>query len=35
MYNIHVRQKIETGLADLREGRKLDHASIRSEFGVA
>jgi hypothetical protein len=35
MYEILVRQKIETGLADLREGRKHDHASIRSEFGLA
>jgi len=35
MYEILVRQKIEAGLADLREGRKHDHASIRSEFGVA
>jgi hypothetical protein len=35
MYEILVRQKIEVGLADLREGRKHDHASIRSEFGAA
>jgi hypothetical protein len=35
MYEILVRQKIEAGLADLRDGRKHDHASIRSEFGVA
>lgn len=35
MYEILVRQKIESGLADLREGRKHDHASVRSEFGVA
>jgi hypothetical protein len=35
MYEILVRQKIEAGLADLREGRKHEHASIRSEFGVA
>jgi hypothetical protein len=35
MYEILVRQKIEAGLAALRDGRKHDHASIRSEFGVA
>ncbi len=35
MYEILVRQKIEAGLADLREGRKHEHASIRSEFRVA
>ena len=34
MYEILVRQKIESGQVDLREGRKHDHASIRSEFGV-
>lgn len=35
MYEILVRQKIEAGLADLEEGRKHDHASIRHEFGMA
>ena len=35
MYEILIRQKIEAGLADLRDGRTHDHASIRSEFGVA
>lgn len=35
MYEIIVRQKIESGLADLRDGRKHGHASVRSEFGVA
>ena len=35
MYEILVRQKIESGQADLRDGRKHDHASIRSEFGLA
>lgn len=35
MYQILVRQKIEAGLADLHEGRKHDHASIRSEFDLA
>lgn len=34
MYEILVRQKIESGQSDLREGRKHDHASIRKEFGV-
>ena len=35
MYEILVRQKIETGLKDLKEGRTHDHASIRREFGMA
>lgn len=35
MYEIFVRQKIESGLADLQCGRKHDHASIRKEFGLA
>ena len=35
MYEIFVRQKIETGLTDLQSGRKHDHASIRKEFGLA
>lgn len=35
MYEILVRQKIETGLADLRDGRKHDHATIRKEFDLA
>lgn len=34
MYEILVRQKIEAGLADLRDGREHDHGSIRSEFGA-
>ncbi len=34
MYQIIVRQKIEAGLEDLREGRKHDHAAIRREFGL-
>jgi hypothetical protein len=34
MYEILVRKKIEAGLADLQDGRKSDHASIRSEFGI-
>ncbi len=35
MYEIFVRQKIETGLSDLNQGRKHTHASIRKEFGLA
>ena len=35
MYEILVRQKIESGLADLQDGRKQDHASVREEFGLA
>jgi hypothetical protein len=35
MYEIFVRQKIEAGLADLHDGRKHPHASIRKEFGPA
>ncbi|HEY5553090.1 MAG TPA: hypothetical protein VIK52_14450 [Opitutaceae bacterium] len=34
MYRIYVRQKIETGLSDLREGRVHSHASIRKEFAL-
>jgi hypothetical protein len=32
MYRIYVRQKIETGLSDLRAGRTHSHAAIRKEF---
>ena len=35
MYEILVRKKIEAGIADLRDGHKHDHSSIRSEFGMA
>ena len=35
MQQIYVRQKIETGLADLNAGRRHSHASIKREFGVA
>lgn len=35
MYEILVRQKIEAGLTDLRDGRKHDHLSVRREFGMA
>ena len=34
MYQILVRQKIEAGLEDLREGRVHDHQGIRREFGL-
>ncbi len=33
MYEILVRQKIETGLAHLKAGRSHDHADIVKEFG--
>lgn len=29
-----VRQKIESGLADLQAGRRHTHAAIRKEFGL-
>ena len=34
MYQIYVRQKIETGLDDVRAGRVHSHASIRKEFAL-
>ncbi len=34
MYQILVRQKIEAGLNDLREGRVHEHRNIRREFGM-
>ena len=34
MYHLYVRQKIETGLTDISNGRTHDHASIRKEFGL-
>lgn len=34
MYQIFVRQKIESGLADLQAGRKHSHASILKEFAI-
>jgi hypothetical protein len=34
MYQILVRQKIEAGLEDLREGRVHDDRGIRREFGL-
>lgn len=35
MYQILVRQKIESGIADLEAGRTHSHALIREEFGLA
>ena len=35
MYQILVRQKIEAGLEDLRDGRIHDHQAIRREFGLS
>jgi hypothetical protein len=35
MYQILVRQKIESGLEDLRQGRSHDHLDIRREFGLS
>jgi hypothetical protein len=32
MYRIYVRQKIESGVADLQAGRVHSHATIRREF---
>jgi hypothetical protein len=34
MYQLYVRQKIETGLSDVKSGRTHTHASIRKEFGL-
>lgn len=35
MYRIYVRQKIDSGLADIRSSRLHSHASIKKEFGLA
>ncbi len=35
MNEILVLQKIESGLANLQNGRKQDHASVCEEFGLA
>lgn len=35
MYQILVRQKIESGLEDLRQGRVHGHQDIRREFGLS
>ena len=34
MYRVYVRQKIETGLSDLKARRTHPHAAIRHEFGL-
>jgi hypothetical protein len=34
MYQIYVRQKIETGLTDVQAGRTHRHAAIKKEFGI-
>lgn len=34
MYHLYVRQKIETGLADVSADRTHSHAAIRKEFGL-
>jgi len=34
MYQLFVRQKIESGLADLNAGRTHSHATLRKEFGL-
>jgi len=34
MYRIYVRQKIEAGLADIRDGKTHSHEAICREFGV-
>ena len=35
MYEIYVRQAIETGLADSATGRTLDVKEVRARFGLA
>ncbi len=34
MYEIYVRQKIESGLADIKAGRVKTHAAICKKFGL-
>lgn len=34
MYEIYVRQKIESGLADIQAGRVKPHAAICKKFGL-
>ncbi len=34
MYEIYVRQKIDSGLADIRAGRVKTHAAICEKFGL-
>ena len=33
MHAIHVRQKIDSGMADIKEGRVKTHADVRLKFG--
>ena len=35
MYEIYVREAIENGLTDSREGRKTSVEEVRSEFGLS
>ncbi|MFZ2276966.1 MAG: hypothetical protein WAW39_04165 [Prosthecobacter sp.] len=35
MYEIYVRQKIDSGLADIAAGRVKTHEEVLSKFGVA
>jgi len=35
MYRIYVRQKIESGISDLRSGRVHAHSAVRKEFGLS
>jgi len=35
MYEIHVREAIENGLADSLEGRKTNVEEVRAEFGLS
>jgi hypothetical protein len=35
MYHLYVRQKIDTGLADIAAGRVHSHAAVLKEFGLA
>jgi predicted transcriptional regulator len=34
MYEIYVRQEIEKGIADINEGRFIDHAEVKKIFGI-
>lgn len=34
MYQIYVRQKIDSGLADIKAGRTHKHAAIKKEFAI-
>jgi predicted transcriptional regulator len=35
MYRIYVRQKIDTGLADIETGKVHSHESVKRQFGLA